>query len=87
MNNDIVLYNQMLRKIEESKDLTKNNGYDWMLVEDFYNVFYGEFCSCFNCVSNNGISVRDYLDNLFMDKDKGNYLIYFIRLCIAAYLK
>ena len=87
MNNDIVLYNQMLRKIEESKDLTKNNGYDWILVEDFYNVFYGEFCSCFNCVSSNGISVRDYLDNLFMDKDKCNYLIYFIRFCIASYLK
>ena len=87
MDNNIVLYNQILRKIEESKELTKTNGYDWMLVEDFYNVFYGEFCSCFNCVSNNGISVRDYLDNLFMDKDKGNYLIYFIRFCIAAYLR
>ena len=58
-----------------------------MLVEDFYNVFYGEFCSCFNSVNNNGVSVRDYMDNLFKDKDKGNYLIYFIRFCIAAYLK
>ena len=87
MKNDNVLYNHILKKIEESKELTKKNGYQWIIVEDFYNVFYGEFCSCFNCLSSSGISVRDYLDNLFMDKEKGNYLIYFVRFCIAAYLK
>ena len=87
MKNNNLLYNHMLKKIEEVKEITKNNGYDWMLVEDFYNVFYGEFCSCYNCIANNGVSVRDYLDNLFMDKEKGNYLIYFVRFCIAAYLK
>ena len=87
MKNNNQLYNDMLKKIEGIKDLTAKNGYDWILVEDFYNVFYGEFCSCFNSVNNNGVSVRDYMDNLFNDKDKGNYLIYFIRFCIAAYLK
>ena len=49
------------------------------LLKIFYNVFYGEFCSCFNFVSDSGISARDYLDNLFTDEDKGNYLIYFIK--------
>ena len=87
MKNNNQLYNDMLKKIEGIKDLTAKNGYDWILVEDFYNVFYGEFCSCFNSVNNTGVSVRDYMDNLFNDKDKGNYLIYFIRFCIAAYLK
>ena len=87
MKNNNSLYNDMLKKIEGIKELTAKNGYEWILVEDFYNVFYGEFCSCFNSVNNNGVSVRDYLDNLFSDKDKGNYLIYFIRFCIAAYLK
>ena len=87
MKNNNHLYNDILKKIEGIKELTAKNGYDWMLVEDFYNVFYGEFCSCFNSVNNNGVSVRDYMDNLFKDKDKGNYLIYFIRFCIAAYLK
>ena len=87
MKNNNKLYNDILKKIEGIKELTAKNGYDWMLVEDFYNVFYGEFCSCFNSVNNNGVSVRDYMDNLFKDKDKGNYLIYFIRFCIAAYLK
>ena len=87
IKNNHRLYNEMLKKIEGIKDLTKKNGYDWILVEDFYNVFYGEFCSCFNSFQNNGVSVRDYMDNLFSDKDKGNYLIYFIRFCIASYLK
>jgi len=87
MKNNNKLYNDILKKIEGIKELTGKNGYDWILVEDFYNVFYGEFCSCFNSVNNNGVSVRDYMDNLFKDKDKGNYLIYFIRFCIAAYLK
>ena len=87
MKNNNSLYNDMLKKIEGIKELTAKNGYEWLLVEDFYNVFYGEFCSCFNSVNNNGVSVRDYMDNLFSDKVKGNYLIYFIRFCIAAYLK
>ena len=87
MKNNSQLYNDLLKKIEGVKELTSKNGYDWMLVEDFYNVFYGEFCTCFNALNNNGISVRDYMDKLFQDKDKGNYLIYFIRFCIAAYLK
>ena len=87
MKNDNTLFNDILKKIEGIKDLTAKNGYDWMIVEDFYTVFYGEFCSCFNSVNNNGVSERDYMDNLFKDKEKGNYLIYFMRFCIAAYLK
>ena len=87
LKNDNTLFNDILKKIEGIKDLTAKNGYDWMIVEDFYTVFYGEFCSCFNSVNNNGVSVRDYMDNLFKDKEKGNYLIYFMRFCIAAYLK
>ena len=87
MKNDNYLYNNLLKKIEGVRELTTKNGYEWILVEDFYNVFYGEFCSCFNSVNNSGVSVRDYMDKLFNDKEKGNYLIYFIRFCIAAYLR
>ena len=87
MKNNNSLYNHILKKIEEIKEISKKVGYEWFLIEDFYNVFYGEFCSCFNCISTNEVCVRDYLDNLFMDKEKGNYLIYFIRFCIASYLK
>ena len=87
MKNDNSLYNKIIKKIEEVKEITKKVGYEWFLVENFYNIFYGEFLSCYNCVSNNQVSISDYLHNLFMDKEKGNYLIYFIRFCIAAYLK
>ena len=87
IKNNKNLYDHIVKKINESKELIKRNGYDWSFIEDFYNIFYLEFHHCFNSIETKGISVRDYLDNLFSDKEKGNYLIYFIRFCIAAFLK
>ena len=87
IKNNKNLYEHIVKKINESKELIKRNGYDWSFIEDFYNIFYLEFHHCFNSIETKGISVRDYLDNLFSDKEKGNYLIYFIRFCIAAFLK
>ena len=87
IKNNKNLYEHIVKKINESKELIKRNGYDWSFIEDFYNIFYVEFHHCFNSIETKGISVRDYLDNLFSDKEKGNYLIYFIRFCIAAFLK
>ena len=87
MKNDKSLYEHIIKKISESKELIKKNGYDWDFISDFYNIFYMEFHHCFNSLETKGISVREYLDNLFSDKEKGNYLIYFIRFCIAAFLK
>ena len=87
MKNNKNLYEHIVKKITESKDLIIRNGYDWTFIEDFYNHFYLEFYHCFNSLETKGVTVRDYLDNLFKDKEKGNYLIYFIRFCIAAFLK
>ena len=87
MKNNQKLFDHINKKIQEVKDLTSRNGYDWIIVEDFYNVFLNEFNRCFNSLLICSVTVRDYLDNLFSDKEKGNYLIYFIRFCIAAYLK
>ena len=87
LKNNKNLYDHIVKKLNESKELIKRNGYDWSFIEDFYNIFYIEFHHCFNSIETKGISVRDYLDNLFSDKEKGNYLIYFIRFCIAAFLK
>ena len=87
IKNNKNLYDHMVKKLTESKDLIIRNGYDWTFIEDFYNIFYTEFHHCFNSLETKGISVRDYLDNLFSDKEKGNYLIYFIRFCISAFLK
>ena len=85
INKDEELYGRVLSKIREARNLTERNGYEWTVVEDFYNIFENSFNNVFNC-DNKG-KVREKLDESFADKDKGNYLIYFIRLCIAAYLK
>ena len=87
MKNNKELYEKIKKKIFEAKDLIKNNGYDWTFIEDFYNIFYTQFYYSFNSLQAKGATVRDYLDALFKDKQAGNYLIYFIRFCIAAYLK
>ena len=86
IKNDKILFEKIKQKILESKELTERNGYDWMVVEDFYDLFLKEFTDCFNSLTYK-TTVRDYLDALFKDKDKGNYLIYFLRFCIASYLK
>ena len=87
IKNNKALYEHVIKKIKEAKDLIERNGYDWSFIQDFYNIFYMEFHHCFNSLEACQISVRDYLDKLFSDKEKGNYLIYFIRFCIAAFLK
>ena len=76
------LYEKIKKKIIESKSLTEKNGYEWDVVQDFYDIFLDEYNQCFNSQN-----PKDYLRRLFSDNNKGNYLIYFIRFCIAAYLK
>ena len=76
------LYEKIKKKIIESKSITEKNGYEWDVVQDFYDIFLDEYNQCFNSQN-----PKDYLRRLFSDNNKGNYLIYFIRFCIAAYLK
>jgi ubiquitin thioesterase protein OTUB1 len=78
------LYNNIKKIIEGTKDLTGRNGYDWIVIEDFYNVFINELNSAYQIDFDNSIQ---FIDKLFSDKEKGNYLIVFVRLYIAAYLK
>ena len=87
MKNNKELFEYIKKKITDAKDLIQNNGYDWTFIQDFYNIFNNQFNTAFNSLQSKGVSVRDYLDTLFNDKEAGNYLIYFIRFCIAAYLK
>ena len=86
IKNDKILFEKVKQKIIDAKELTEKNGYEWAVVEDFYNLFLKEFSNCFNSLSYEH-TVRDYLDTLFCERQKGNYLIYFIRFCIAAYLR
>ena len=77
------LYKNINKIIETTKDLTGRNGYDWIVIEDFYNEFNHELQLAFTIDINNS---REFIDKLFSDKEKGNYLIVFVRLFIAAYL-
>ena len=83
------LFKKIKQKIMESKELMERNGYEWIIVEDFYNLFLKVFNDCFNSLSYESYqyTVRDYLDTLFTERERVDYLIYFIRFCIAAYLK
>ena len=87
MKNNQNLYNHVKQKILDAKDLIERNGYDWTFIKDFYTLFYTQFYYSFNSLEAKHTTVRDYIDALFSDKEAGNYLIYFIRYCIAAYLK
>ena len=80
------LFKKIKQKILNAKELTIKNGYEWAVVEDFYNLFLKEFTNCFNSLTVE-MTIRDYLNELFMDEYRSNYLIYFIRFCIAAYLR
>ena len=87
MNNKTELYNKMLRKIEEARDLAKRNLSDSLsnLIDELYNEFKTKFDKCFT----DGVSCRDYLDILFHgdNKQNCNFLVLFIKYSIAGYLR
>ena len=89
LRNDRTLYTKMTQKFDEAKKLAKKNLKVTNLVDELYNVFIGEFCSCFNSLSNLNMSCREYLDRLYTNEnnEKCNYLILFIRYTIAEYLR
>ena len=86
IRNDKILYKAIRQKILDVKDKIEKYGYDWGFIEYFYNLFLNEFENCFNSLSEL-TTVRDYLETLFYEKEKGNHLIYFIKICISVYLK
>ena len=87
MNQKTELYNKMLRKIEEARDLAKRNLSDSLsnLIDELYNEFKTKFDMCFT----DGVSCRDYLDILFHgdNKQNCNFLVLFIKYSIAGYLR
>ena len=89
LKQDNVLYEKMLKKLDEGKEVAKRNESQKDMIQEIYNTFYGEFCSCYNSLSNRGISSREYIDKLFdkSNKEKCNYFIFFIRFIIAEYLR
>lgn len=81
---DATLYNKIMKVIEYSKDITSRQGYEWDVYEDFYTLFKEEIDRVYKIDIQ---YVKEYLEKLFDNKEKGNYLIVFVRLFIAAYLK
>jgi ubiquitin thioesterase protein OTUB1 len=84
INKDENLYKSLKNIINNSKDITERNGYEWIVVEDFYQEFINNLTICYETEKN---QCRQLLDILFNNKEKSNYLIVFVRLFIAAFLK
>ena len=89
MNHNSSLYQKFMKKIEEAKDLAKKNNKLLTILTESYNLFLGEFCSCYNSLTGSNISCRDYLDKLFNSNNEEtcNYLVLFIKYCIAEYIR
>ena len=84
VNKDSNLYTKITKVIEYSKEITGKHNYEWNVYEDFYTVFKEEIERVYTIDKE---YVKEYLKKLFENKEKGNYLIVFVRLFIAAYLK
>jgi len=85
MSNDHLTYKNVLNKIENSRTILENNGFEWMVVEDFYNVFLSELKFMITLEENN--EKINFLNLLFSDREKGNYMISYMRMLISAYIK
>lgn len=81
---DQYLNEHLTKIVTDSKDLTEKQGISWIVFEDFYTLFLEEINRAFTIHVD---SIREYLDKLFSNKEKSNYLIVFVRLFISAYLK
>lgn len=78
------LYNEILDKLNKCKDILEFNGFDWAIVEDFYDALVSEL----KLVKSLDIEQRQpYIELLFSSKEKVNYMIAFVRIFISAYIK
>ena len=87
LNRSKALFDKIYKKILDSKIIILNNGYDWDFLKDSYKEFKNEFNACFEQSLISMKNCREYLDKLFKNDEKFNYLNHFIHFCIAAYLK
>jgi len=84
LNKSKTLYNDIVKLAEDSKNLCDRNGYQWLVFEEFYNTFISEWKFVYQLDPQNA---SEYIKMLFGDKEKGNYMIVFVRIFIAAYIK
>jgi ubiquitin thioesterase protein OTUB1 len=84
INNDKQTHSDVLSNIQKSKDILEFNGFQWLAIEDFYDVFVNEFKLIMTL---NNCDKKPYLDLLFSDQNKCCYMIAFVRTYISAYIK
>lgn len=84
LNDDKETYNKVFSKVQNCKTIIENNGFDWEIVEDFYNAFLNELKFISTIEKEEKLL---YLNLLFSDKMKGNYMITFVRMFISSYIK
>ena len=92
-------YDQLLKIVEESKeDLTKNAGYDDIVIEDFYDVFLENVKKLekmpedFKAQEEEGVKVySEYVHQQLMkvlcNHEEANYIIMYARFMAACHLK
>lgn len=84
INSDDKTFKDVIGKIENAKDLLEFNGYQWDFIEDYYTMFINEFKLLMTLTPEDK---KSYLQVIFQDKEKGNCMIAFVRLYMAAYIK
>ena len=87
MNREKTLFEKISKKISDAKSLIVNNGYDWDFLNDSYIMFNYEFKACFEKSLISVETGRQYINDLFKNDEKYNYLNHFIHFCNAANIK
>lgn len=96
-------FNKLIKTIEKSKDdLVQHGGYDLIVIEDFYDVFYEQtqklaklsedYKAAENENKSKGIEtyeqfVHAHLLKILCNHDEANYIIMYMRFMAASYLK
>lgn len=78
------LFDSLIEKLSKCKDILEFNGYEWSIVEDFYDALISEL-KLVKTLDNDQRQL--YIELLFSSKEKVNYMIAFVRIFISAYIK
>ena len=87
INQNKSLFDKICKIVNDSSNLIINSGYDWETLKEFYSVFIEMFKTCFSKGVLSQDEAKKFLDDMFKNNNVYNYLNYFIRNSIAAFVK